>query len=156
MYSNFGCRKCHNDFQRGGNCYNYKGGESEVVDHLRKIIKVWKISIAAKYNWKCALTDSKKDCVIHHIKSFNTIVMETFNELNLPIYRKLKNYSSEQQNEIDDLFIKKHTTENGVLLQRKVHNKFHSLYGKGNNDYKQFYEFVEKYYPHKLLKFKSD
>lgn len=156
LYSNYGCQVCQHEYQRGENHPMYKGGESEVLDNLRKLIKDWKISIATKYGGRCALTDTKGGCVVHHIKSFNTLVKETFNELNLPICRKLKDYTNKQWLDINDLFMKKHTMESGILLQRKVHNKFHSLYGKGNNTYKQFYEFVEKYYPHKLSQFKTD
>lgn len=156
LYSNYGCQICQHEYQRGENHPMYKGGESEVLDNLRKIIKDWKIAIATKYNGRCALTDAKGDCVIHHIKSFNTLIKETFNELNLPICRKLKDYTNKQWLDINDLFMKKHTMESGVLLQRKVHNKFHSLYGKGNNTYEQFYEFVEKYYPQKLSQFNTD
>lgn len=156
LYGNYGCQICQHEYQRGKNHPMYKGGESEVLDNLRKIIKDWKIAIATKYNGKCVLTDTKGDCVVHHIKSFNTLIKETFDELNLPIYRKLKDYTNQQWSDINNLFMKKHTMESGILLQRKVHNKFHSLYGKGNNTYKQFYEFVEKYYPHKLSQFKTD
>ena len=156
LYGNYGCQICQHEYQRGENHPMYKGGESEVLDNLRKIIKDWKIAIATKYNGKCVLTDTKGDCVVHHIKSFNTLIKETFDELNLQIYRKLKDYTNQQWSDINNLFMKKHTMESGILLQRKVHNKFHSLYGKGNNTYKQFYEFVEKYYPHKLSQFKTD
>ena len=34
-----GCKQCANENLRGANHYNYKGGESEVIDFLRKNIK---------------------------------------------------------------------------------------------------------------------
>lgn len=146
--NNSGCKICANENLKGENNWNYKGGESELIDYLRKSLKDWKVNIMKKYNNKCYLTSSSRDCVIHHIKSFNTIVSETLKELNLPLYRKINNYSNDELKSIINLFLKKHTLENGVLLQRKTHNKFHSLYGKGNNTKEQFNDFIIKYYPH--------
>lgn len=145
-----GCKQCANERLKGENHYNYKGGESEVIDYLRKHIHKWKVDVMIKYKNKCFLTDSKKDCVIHHIKSFNTILKESLNELNLCLHRKIKDYSTDDFKNLENLVIFKHTVENGVLLQRKVHNKFHSLYGKGNNTLEQFIDFINKYYPQRI------
>lgn len=105
-----------------------------------------------KYKNKCFLTDVKKDCVIHHLKSFNTILNESLDELNLCLHRKLKDYSKDDFEKLENLVISKHKVEIGILLQRKVHNQFHSLYGKGDNTLEQFIDFTKKYYPHKLAK----
>ena len=149
LYRNRGCPQCSVIKYSGENHWNYKGGESEVIDYFRKQIKSWKTQVMIKYNNECYLTNSKKDCVVHHLISFNTIIQESLEELNLPLYRKINEYSKDDFLKLEKLILSKHTTDNGVLLQRKVHNKFHNLYGKGNNTKKQFNEFVEKYYPSK-------
>ena len=75
------------------------------------------------------------------------IVKNSCKELNIPLYRKLKDYDIEKFKELEALVLKKHTLDIGILLQRKVHSKFHSIYGKTNNTVEQFNEFVKGYYP---------
>lgn len=147
LYNKFGCQQCSKEFQIGENANHYKGGESEVLDNFRKIIKGWKVEVAKKYNYVCALTGAKYDCVVHHLKPFRQIIDESCKELNLPLYRKLKDYSPEDYKKLESLILKKHTLDVGILLQRKVHKKFHSLYGIRNNTIEQFEEFIKNYYP---------
>lgn len=142
-----GCKICANNNLRGENHYNYKGGESEVLDYFRKHIKEWKKSVMQKYGYKCHITKSKSDFVIHHIKSFNVIIKEACEELNLPLYSKIKDYSKESFSKLENLVLQKHSVDNGIVIQRKIHNRFHSIYGKGNNTKEQFNDFLAKYYP---------
>lgn len=147
LYNKFGCLECSKDFHRGENANHFKGGESEVLDRLRKIIKQWKFDIAKKYNYRCYLTNAKQDCVVHHLIPFNIIVKNCLQELGLPLHRKIKDYSIEEMEKIEKLVLSKHTMGMGVLIQRKVHSKFHSLYGIANTTLNDFNEFIEKYYP---------
>ena len=141
-----GCKACANENLKGEKHYNYKGGESEVIDYFRKHIKKWKQEVAKKYNYQCALTGARRDCVVHHLISFNTIIKEAAQETGVPILRKLKDYTKEQFSLLEQAVLQKHTTDIGILLQRKVHNKFHNIYGKGDNTVEQFKDFVKKYY----------
>lgn len=147
LYKNFGCTECSKQYRVGENANHYLGGESEVLDRFRKILKQWKVDVAKKYNYVCALTGAKYDCVVHHLTPFMDIVRNCCKELNIPLYRKLKDYDIEKFKELESLILRKHTPEIGILLQRKVHNKFHSIYGKKNNTLEQFNEFVKGYYP---------
>lgn len=142
MNGHSGCKLCANESLKGENHYNYKGGESEVIDYFRKHLKEWKMTVAKKYNYVCALTGSKKDCVVHHIISFNTILKEACEETNLSLRQKIKDYTKEEFERLEKAVMDKHTIDNGVLLQRKVHNRFHAIYGKGNNTKEQFLEFA--------------
>lgn len=150
LYNKFACPQCSKEFQVGENANHYKGGESEVLDNFRKIIKNWKIEVAKRYNYVCALTGAKYDCVVHHLKPFREIITESCKELNLPLYRKLKDYSIEDYKKLESLVLKKHTLDVGILLQRKVHKKFHSIYGVKNTTVEQFNEFIKNHYPQKL------
>lgn len=145
-----GCNTCAIINRSGKNSRLYKGGESEVLDNFRRIIKSWKIEVAKKYNYRCALTGAKYDCVVHHLIPFKKIVEESCKELNLPLHRKLKDYSIEEYKNLEALVLKKHTLDVGILLQRKVHAKFHSIYGVKNTTIKQFNEFIKNHYPQKL------
>ena len=147
MNGSSGCNTCAILNRSGKNSKLYKGGESEVLDNFRRIIKSWKTEIAKKYNYKCALTGAKYDCVVHHLKPFRQIIDECCKELNLPLHRKLKDYSMEDYKNLENLILKKHTIDIGILLQRKVHRKFHSIYGLKNTTIEQFNEFIKNHYP---------
>lgn len=152
IHNQAGCKKCANENLRGFNHYNYKGGESEIIDFLRKNIKQWKKDVLKKYNYRCYITGNKSNIVIHHLKSFNTIVKEVFKELNLDVKRKLKDYTQEEVEIIRKLINEKHDANNGVVVYRPIHNNFHEIYGKGNNTLEQFNQFISSYYPNvKLL-----
>lgn len=146
MLGKSGCRECSKIDNSGKNHYNWKGGESEVIDILRKSIKEWKKEVLLRDDFKCWITDSKKDLIVHHLKSFNTILNEASLNTGIPVLRKLSDYHN-----IEDFYIlqkeliKLHTIECGITLTREIHNKFHSLYGKGNNTPEQFEEFFLLY-----------
>lgn len=144
LYNKFGCLECSKQYHIGENANHYKGGESEVLDRLRKITKQWKMDVAKKYNYKCFLTNSKNDCVVHHLIPFMSIVKKSCEELNLPLYKKIKDYNIEDFKKLEELVLEKHTLDIGVLLQRKIHQKFHSIYGMVNNTKEQFIEFSKK------------
>ena len=146
LYNKFGCLQCSQDFHKGENANHYKGGESEVLDDLRKSIKEWKKQVLKKYNYQCFITHTKKDLVVHHLKPFIEIVEESCLELNIPIYKKIGEYKNNDYYNLKDLVIKKHTTDLGIVISRKIHSKFHSLYGKKNNTREQFEQFIKIHY----------
>lgn len=150
LYNNFGCLECSKQYYVGENANHYKGGESEVLDRLRKILKDWKINVAKKYNFSCCLTKTKKDCVVHHLIPFMQIVKSSCEELGLELHKKIKDYTPNELKKLEQLVLQKHTLDIGVLLQRKVHTKFHTIYGKVGNTKEQFEEFAKKYYPKKF------
>ena len=142
-----GCRICANKSISGENHYNWKGGESEVIDILRKSIKEWKKDVLARDNYTCCLTGSKTDLVVHHLIGFNTIVNESIQETKIPLLRKLSDYDdSKDFLLLKEAVLNKHTISIGITLAREVHDLFHSLYGKGNNTLEQFEEFYRRYY----------
>lgn len=141
-----GCRKCAALANRGENHYNWKGGESEIIDYLRKSLKNWKFKVLKRDNFKCVISHTHDNLVVHHLKSFNTIVQEASEELGIPILRKLSDYEK-----LDDFYalqekvIQKHTLDIGITLNRDIHNSFHNKYGKGDNTVEQFNEFKALY-----------
>lgn len=142
-----GCKKCANEALKGNNHWNYKGGESEVIDDLRKSLLVWKKAIFAIYEGKSAITGQKnKSLVIHHLKPFMEIVREACESLNLPLNRKIKHYTERQYSELKSLVLKGHKPEMGIPLERAIHDKFHEKYGNTGNTSKQFDEFLRKNY----------
>ena len=53
----------------------------------------------------------------------------------------------ERRKFLDEVKIEQSKYPLGVCLRKDIHAEFHNYYGYGNNTEKQFYEFVEKYYP---------
>jgi hypothetical protein len=144
-----GCKTCQYELLKIKNRKEERTSETEVLRDLRDSIKSWKREIAGKYDYKCYLTNSKRDCVVHHLYPFKNIVEDCCKELNIPLHRTFGEYTIEQYNNLKNLVISKHTLDIGILLQRKVHIKFHSIYGVSNTTITQLNEFIENYYPHK-------
>lgn len=144
-----GCQTCQYEYLKIKNRKEERTSETEVLKDLRDSIKSWKKEIAGKYGYKCYLTDATKDCVVHHLYPFKNIVEDCCKELNIPLHRTFGDYTIEQYNNLKNLVISKHTLDIGILLQRKVHIKFHAIYGVSNTTIKQLNEFIENHYPRK-------
>lgn len=148
-HNKVGCKQCVIENSKGEKHWNYKGGESDVLDTFRKYIKEWKSNVLYSYNYRCALTNTKNNLVVHHVESFSDIVKKSCEELDLQLKHKIKEYSNNDFEKLKNLILSKHTLKIGIVLERKIHNKFHRLYGKGNNTKEQFMLFVSTYYPEK-------
>lgn len=144
-----GCKTCQYEYLKIKNRKEERTSETEVLKDLRDSIKSWKKEIAGKYGYKCYLTNATRDCVVHHLYPFKNIVEDCCKELNIPLHRTFGDYTVEQYNNLKNLVIAKHTLDIGILLQRKVHIKFHAIYGVSNTTIDQLNEFIENYYPHK-------
>ena len=140
-----GCNLCVINMHKGENHWNYKGGTNELFDTLRKELKVWKQLVLKDRNYRCELTNSKTNLEVHHLKNFVEIVHETLNELKLPLYRKCNKYNEEELENIKKAFLTKHTLDIGVVLTKKLHKQFHTIYGLHNNTLSQFIEFKNNF-----------
>lgn len=145
-----GCKKCANDSQKSFLSHFWNGGEANVQDEIRKSLKSWKISVYKAYNYKCPITGAKaKDCVVHHLLSFNQIVNDVCLKYeniinNSTKIKDLQSYSifEDIKNEIVD----RHNLKIGILISKTVHKEFHKQYGYGNNTPFQFDEFLYRNY----------
>lgn len=145
------CEKCATIKNSGQNNYNYDGGINALNEHFRRFLKDWKLSVFEKYNNRCYLTKSSTDCDVHHLISLSSIVKQCCSELSLPILSDINQYDSKDLEKLKNLVIEKHTSNIGIVLQRKVHNKFHSIYGKKDITIEKFNDFIKKYYPRSKL-----
>lgn len=132
-----GCKECYYE-------KTYKG-IAPLSSLLRNRIGEWKRQSIEKANGKCAITGDVYD-VVHHLYSFNTILIDALNELKINLRSKVSDYSFEEiellANKVIDLH-KAHPL--GVCLTKEVHSLFHSLYGYGYNTPDQFEEFKNEY-----------
>ncbi|WP_145543391.1 hypothetical protein [Virgibacillus sp. SK37] len=119
---------------------------SEISKQLRREKEVigWKEASLYKNKYTCIISNKKSNLEVHHIKSFNSILNETINELfNKNLLDEKWFMSPYVTQEIRRLFLIKHREYGlGVVLHRKIHNEFHRLYGHENNK-EQFEEFKE-------------
>lgn len=140
------CNLCRYESTSGENHYYWKGGISPLHNHLRDKINVWKRDSLKEHDYKCYITDSKENLVVHHVYNFSDILQETMEELKLPILKVVNEYSKDELKLIEGLFLKKHYEYGfGYPLNEKIHNLFHSIYGKSKNNHSQLEEFKIKY-----------
>lgn len=123
-----------------------KEGYNDLYDYVRNKIFFWKNSIKEKCNYTCAITGSRSNIVLHHIRSFNLLMEECIEILDFPLHDDFNSYS---QNELDyfvDIFlIIQDFYGEYICITEDVHKKFHAKYGYGNNTKKQWDEFVLNY-----------
>jgi hypothetical protein len=140
-----GCLLCGYEKYSGENHYMWKNGVTPICNHLRGILIEWKKKCMKNSGYKCVITGEKFD-VIHHLYSFNRIVIEAHDLLNLEINNTVSDYSNDQLKLLEETVQKLHYEYPlGVCLTNETHNLFHSIYGKSNNTPEQFYEFKKSY-----------
>lgn len=140
-----GCRYCGKELTKGENHYLWKGGISQLTFYVRSYLYDWKAKSIEAFNYKCGVTGNTIDAV-HHLYSFNLILKETLDNLNLKIHSKINQYTDDEKSKIVAECLKLHDNYGlGIPLCKEVHDLFHELYGKGNNTPEQFEEFKTRY-----------
>ena len=127
-------------------CLRYNENHNNLKKHFRNILSSKIKEILDKSNYECFITQSKENLEVHHLTSFNKLIEETFNKLNISIYSNFYDYSKQERSEIDDIFLKLHDDKSLIVLNHKIHSQFHKEYGYGNNTLEQFKDFINKYY----------
>lgn len=126
-----GCQFCVNEYH-SKKMKEKKGrnDRSELVIFLRSCLNDWKKESLKRSNYQCVLTGAK-DFDIHHLYSFNIIIDETFDELALPVYANIGQYSPlEIESIIDKMLEIHHRYPLGVCIKKEIHISFHAKYGK--------------------------
>ena len=148
--SKFPCRLCNNENiskrQRGYKSHSWKGGISSIHGYLRRELKTqgWFYKSLKANNSKCIISSKRAECV-HHVYSFSKILNETIKEFNLEIKDKISNYTNEELEIFKLRFFEVHNRYPlGAPLTKKIHNKYHSIYGNDNTP-EQFEEFKLQY-----------
>lgn len=113
------CNVCYKELMSGENhhLWNHSLTYKERLRYryLPEFVE-WSKEIKRINNYTCQITGVRGgDLVSHHLYSWDTYIDKRF-DLN-----------------------------NGVCIQKKIHKKFHNLYGYGNNTSKQFEEFVTEF-----------
>ena len=110
-------------------------------EYLRKNNIKWKKDSMKNCEYKCVITGQRFD-EIHHIVGFNYIVDITLHELNYGYEYDTRYYNDE---ELKTILYKFREVQQryplGVCLTKELHEKFHRIYGYGNNTEDQWNEF---------------
>lgn len=119
----------------------------------RNRIGKWRKEVLEHYNFKCALTGSKDNIVVHHIYPFSKIFYNT-----LKYYENTYGFIKDDdiqkcininginlvENFLNQIYIN-HKIEHGIVISKKIHDLFHSIYGTYYFSRDDFYEFIKKY-----------
>ena len=115
----------------------------KLKSYIRKHNHEWRKDSVKKCNSKCVITgEDFKD--VHHLHSFDLILNEFLEEENLIDVDFNEYTEKELQNLAEKFYIKQSSYPLGVCLSKKIHLKFHSIYGYGKNTVEQFNEFQSK------------
>lgn len=141
-----GCPNCANRNKRGENSSTWKGGITPLSFHIRSTIGQWKQDSLKGADYKCYISGSKRDLEVHHAYNFPRILKETLEIVGLPIYNEVGKYSDKELKLIENVCLELHYKYGlGICLSKKIHKKFHSIYGKSNNTIEQIDEFKKEY-----------
>ncbi|WP_280770063.1 hypothetical protein [Salipaludibacillus daqingensis] len=140
------CGKCWEEKRiHGENHPNWKGGISTLSTYLRRYINNWKRDSLAYYGEKCIITGADSNIIIHHLYSFQSIVLEVLIELKYQLYESISEYSNDQLKAMSVKCLEIHYRYPlGVPLEKHVHEEFHSIYTKDNNTPEQFFDFLQR------------
>ncbi|WP_336822908.1 hypothetical protein [Sporosarcina sp. USHLN248] len=135
-------RSCGCQRPSGSEHHKWTGG-TEVKLYLRNRLVPWKKQSLAKYNYRCALSGTRKSLEVHHLnKSFIEIFYEALSSCDLKELSSVGEYSDAELEALVESFDLLHS-ENGLgaPISHKLHKKFHSIYGQ-NTTPKDFEEFA--------------
>jgi hypothetical protein len=149
-----GCKICFNKKRESSS--NWKGGITPLVRNMRSKINKWKFDKMKECGFKCDLTGQNGKLVVHHIENFHKLLEISIKFNNLEIKSNICEYSSEELVCIEKKLLRLHKDLEYSVLISELHNLFHKLYGKKNNNIDQFVEFKRRYYSFELDLYLSD
>lgn len=122
---------------------NYK----DLSRYVRANIQFWVNKIKKDFDYTCQITGKKGNVVLHHIHSFNLILSEAIETLNLPIYDEISLYTQQELDRLIDTFLEIQNFYNSyICISEDIHSHFHQIYKCGNNTKEQWDNFISQYY----------
>lgn len=123
-----------------------KSGCYNLDRFMRSRLNAWKQSVRESCNYTCSISGKRSNIIVHHCRSFNTIMEEVIELLDFPIYDDLDDYTDDQLNEFAETFLDLQDYYGEyACVSNDIHILFHKEYGYGNNTQEQWDEFVNRY-----------
>lgn len=129
------------------NSANWKGGPDSIDTYLRQMVcpREWKKKVLKNSGYKCCLTLQGKGLHIHHIRSFNLLVIDAHEALNIEYKKESKNYTKDEKDALVEYITEWHKNDNNyIVINSEIHMEFHRRYGLGYNTVEQWEEFVKQ------------
>ena len=119
---------------------------------VRARIETWRNNYREQCDYRCCITGKRTNIIVHHCRSFNTLLEETIELLNFEIKDNFANYTAEELENfvINFLDLQEYYGEY-VCVSANIHKIFHDIYGYGDNTMEQWNEFVDDYKSGKYL-----
>jgi hypothetical protein len=139
------CEWCGNS---GENSRKWKGGITELSRYLRTILSNWTQQQLKQANYTCEITGSKGELNVHHMYSFCNIRDLTLEQLDLPIYQTIGEYTNEELGLLSKTFLQNNEIlSHPIVMLKSVHEAFHSFCGGTSHDTtpEQLEKFIEEY-----------
>lgn len=119
---------------------------ANINTYVRRRIEDWKNKYRESCNYTCAITGSRSNIIVHHIRSFNLLIKETIDTLDFQLKDNPNDYTSEELDEFVEMFMEIQESYNAyICITEDIHKLFHKEYGYGNNTEEQWEEFVKNY-----------
>lgn len=144
LHQGRGCKYCGYE-KIGIKQRKYTESSRTLQMYLRDRLRSWKKETLKLYDYKCDILKTNKNIQIHHLYSFNLIYDELISTFGI-IVKDIKKYTKEELVYIEKKFVELHEHYGfGVVLEKEIHLKFHSIYKNGNNTPEQYEEFKINY-----------
>ncbi len=118
-------------------------GYKNLSNYIRARLVPWRDQYKRDNNYTCAISGSRSNIVVHHIRGFNIILSEAMENIGMEIREEICDYS---QNELDKIFEEYMSVQESynqyICLSENIHKEFHKIYGYGNNTEQQWNEFL--------------
>lgn len=119
----------------------------------RNRLSGWRKDVLSHYGHRCAITGIKDNVVVHHINPFSDIFYNTLRlyEQKYGFVRKdrMQDCINRNGNELVESFLSavsnNHKIGHGVVLEAKIHDLFHTIYGTYYFTRDDYWEFVDRY-----------
>lgn len=148
------CSHCFGDRYSGTNSSKWNGGIRNIAQYARGFSKEWVNVSRTHFKNTCLITQKKfnNNLDIHHVDTgFANILEDAFEEIQMPIYPKVQDYTDNELLEIKKIIREKHSKiPLGVCLSEDIHYEFHSIKGFTNTTREDFIQYVQEFYPHRL------
>jgi Zn finger protein HypA/HybF involved in hydrogenase expression len=144
------CPKCGSEFYKGTNSHCYKDGRSLAYYAMREVLMKWRAEVRKAYNDTCPITGENGDqCEVHHIKAFKSIYKPIMDEYGIELNNKTRISDFPSYQAFDDArrqIAEAHTISIGILISKKIHYAYHSIYKGEECNEENFADFLLKNY----------